>query len=73
MKLKQAIISSFYLLKERNDTEVPKKKINKNKNGEIVPNLEITEVVLVHRNIVSNGYKRDSRFLPTLHLFQTNH
>ena len=31
-------------------------KITKDKNGENVPHLEITEVVLVHRNIVSNDY-----------------
>ena len=31
-----------------------KNKITKDKNGENVPHLEITDVVLVHRNIVSN-------------------
>ena len=31
-------------------------KITKNKNGENVPNLEIPEVVLFHRNIVNNDY-----------------
>ena len=34
-------------------------KINKDKNGENVPHLEITEVVSVHSNIVSNGYQND--------------
>ena len=34
-------------------------KITKNKNGENVPNLEITEVVLVHCNIVNNDYQQD--------------
>ena len=38
-------------------------KTTKNKNGENVAHLEITEVVLVHRYVVSNGYQRDSRFL----------
>ena len=33
-----------------------KKKITKNKNGENVPHLKITEVVLVHCNIVNNDY-----------------
>ena len=33
-----------------------KSKINKDENGENVPNLEITVVVLVHYNIVNNGY-----------------
>ena len=40
-----------------------KSKINKDKNGENVPHLEITEVVLVHCNIVNNGYQQDSRVL----------
>ena len=34
-------------------------KINKGKNGENVPHLEITEVVLVHCNIVNNDYQQD--------------
>ena len=38
-------------------------KITKGKNGENVPNLEITEVVLVHCNIVNNDYQQDSRVL----------
>ena len=40
-------------------------KINKNKSGENVPHLEITEVVLVHCNIVNNYYQQDSRVLYT--------
>ena len=35
-------------------------KITKNKNGENVPHLEVTEVVLVHCNIVNNDYQQDS-------------
>ena len=35
------------------------------KNGENVPHLEITEVVLVHCNIVNNDYQQDSRALYT--------
>ena len=38
-------------------------KITKDKNLENVPHLEIIEVVLVHCNIVNNGYQRDSRAL----------
>ena len=38
-----------------------KNKITKNKNGESVPHLEITEFVLVHSNIVNNDYQQDSR------------
>ena len=40
-------------------------KITKDKNGENVPNLEITEVVLVHCDIVDNDYQQDSRVLYT--------
>ena len=40
-------------------------KITKDKNGENVPHLEITEVVLVHCNISNNDYEQDSRVLHT--------
>ena len=40
-----------------------KSKITKDKNGENVPHLEITEVVLVHCIIVNNDYQQDSRVL----------
>ena len=42
-----------------------KNKITKDKNGENVPHLEITEVVLVHCNIANNDYRQDSRVLYT--------
>ena len=32
-------------------------KVHKDKNGEKVPHLEITEVVLVHCNFVNNDYQ----------------
>ena len=58
-------------------------KITKDKNGENVPPLEITEVVLVHCDIVINDYQQDSRVLYTfvpnkpfgslLEMFPTNH
>ena len=35
-------------------------KITKDKNCENMPNLEITDVVLVHCNIVNNDYQQDS-------------
>ena len=38
-------------------------KITEDKRGENVPHLEITEVVLVHCNIVNNAYQQDSRVL----------
>ena len=40
-----------------------KSKIINDKNGEHVPHLEITEVILVHFNIVNNDYLQDSRVL----------
>ena len=40
-------------------------KITKEKNSEKVPHLEITEVVLVHWNIVHNDYQQDSSVLYT--------
>ena len=58
-------------------------KIIKDKNGENVPRLKITEVVLVHCNIVNNDYQQDSRvfytFVPNkpfgslLEIPRTNH
>ena len=58
-------------------------KVNKDKNGENVPHLEIKEVVLVHYNIVNNDYQQDSRVLYTfvsnkpfgslLEIYLTNH
>ena len=40
-----------------------KNKIAKDKNGENIPHLEITEVVLVHCDIVNNDYQQESRVL----------
>ena len=48
------------LLKYEISTE---SKINKDKNGENVPHLEITELVLVHCNLVNDVYQQDSRIL----------
>ena len=42
-----------------------KNKVAKDENGENVPHLETTEVVLVHCNIVNNDYQHDSRVLYT--------
>ena len=42
-----------------------KSKMTKNEKGENVPHLEITEVVLIHCNIVNNDYEHDSRVLYT--------
>ena len=40
-----------------------KSKITKDENCENVLNLEITEVVLIHRNVVNNSYQQNSRAL----------
>ena len=40
-------------------------KITKVKHGENVSHLEITKLVLVHCNLVSNDYQEDSRMLYT--------
>ena len=42
-----------------------KSKITKDKNSENMPNLEITELVLIHCNILNNDYQQDSRVLYT--------
>ena len=42
-----------------------KSKITKDKNSENVIHLEITEVILVHCNIVDNNYQQDSRVSDT--------
>ena len=45
-----------------------KSKITKDENGENLSHLEITEVVLIHFNVVNNDYQQDSsvlyRFVP---------
>ena len=43
---------------------ITKSKI-KDENGENVPSLEITEVVLIHCNVVNNSYQQNSRVLYT--------
>ena len=42
-----------------------KSKITKNENGENVPRLEITEVALIHCNVVNNSYQQNFRVLYT--------
>ena len=42
-----------------------KSKITKNENTEIVPKLEITEVALIHCNIVNNNCQQNSRVFYT--------
>ena len=40
-----------------------KSKITKNENGENIPNLEITQAVLINCNVVNNSYQQYSRVL----------
>ena len=40
-------------------------KATKDKNGENLPHLKISEIVLVHCNIVNSDYQKDSRALYT--------
>ena len=42
-----------------------KSKITEDEDGEIIPHLEIVELVLVHCNLVNNDYQQDSRILYT--------
>ena len=42
-----------------------KSKVTRNENGENVPNLEITEVVLIYCNIIDNNYQQNSSVLCT--------
>ena len=47
--------------------ESPKRKITKDRNGKNLPHLEITEVGLVHGNIVKNGYQKEFQSLVYIH------
>ena len=46
-----------------------KSKIAKVKYGESMPQFKITEVVLVHWNIVNNDYKENSRVKSLVYIF----
>ena len=45
--------------------ESTKSKITKDKNGETFPDLEITEVVILHCNVFNDNYQQNSRALYT--------
>ena len=47
-----------------------KSKTTKNENGANIPYLEITEVVLIHCNVVNNSYRQNLE--SCIHLFLTN-
>ena len=58
-------IKTYYLelltLETMGLLETSKSKITKNQNGESVPYLEITEVVLMHSYVVNNNYQQNSK------------
>ena len=49
-----------------------KSKITKDENGENIPCLKITEVLLIHFNVVNNSYIQNSMEF-CIHLFLINH
>ena len=66
-RIKFKIKSGYYLELLTPETmtlvESAENKINKDKNGENIPRLEIVEIVLVHCNLVNNDYQQNSRIL----------
>ena len=64
-KIKRGYYIELLMLETIKLLERNKSKITEDKNGENVPHSEITEVVLVHCNIVNNDYQQDSRVLYT--------
>ena len=59
INLKYQLKTGYYL--ELLTPESTENKITKDKNVENISHLEITQVVLVHWNIVKNNYQQDSR------------
>ena len=49
-----------------------KKDVDKDKNGEIVPELESVEVVLMHCNLVKNDYQHASKFGQVINIKQNS-
>ena len=68
-KIKTGYYRELLMHETRKLLESIKSKITKHKNGENVPHLEISEVVLIHCNIVNNNFQQDSR---VLHAFVPN-
>ena len=65
LKLKMDMALNFLILETMNLFGSTESKITKDKNSENAPHLEITEVVLVHYDIVMNDYQQDSKVLYT--------
>ena len=70
-KIKTGYYLKFLAPKTMKVLASTKSKIYNDKNGDNVPHLEITDVLLVHCNVVNNDYLEDSRVLHTL--FLINH
>ena len=64
-KIKNGYSLEFLMSETKKLLGSTENKITEDKNDENVPHLEITEVVLVHCNIVNNDYQQDSRVLYT--------
>ena len=65
MKIKTGYYLELLILETMTLLGSPKSKIIKNGNGENIPYLEITGVVLIHCNVVHNSYQQKSRVLYT--------
>ena len=64
-KIKGGYSLEILILETMKLLESTKSKISKDKNGENVPHIKTTEVVLVHCNMVNNDYQQYSRVLYT--------
>ena len=64
-KIKKGYSLELLTLETMKSLRSTKNKVTEDKSGENVPHLEITEVVLVHCNMVNNDYQQDSRVLYT--------
>ena len=63
-KIKSVFYLELLLLETVKLLRSTESKITKDKNGTNVPNLGITEVMLVHCSIVNNSYQQSSTFVP---------
>ena len=64
-KIKTEYFLAFLMPETMKLLGITEEKINKNKNGDNTLHLQVTEVVLVHCNIVDSDYQHDSRVLYT--------
>ena len=64
-KIKKGYSLDFLTPETMKLLESTKSKITKDENGENMPYLEITEVVLIHYNVVNNSYQQNLRVFYT--------